>query len=89
MFANLWLLGTIQMALNVSRVAPLVTSPTLVTGYGGDQFVPGQAPSVYKLLRSHKAYHYFTSADGADYHDAPMAPQTRNQVVFDWLDETL
>lgn len=88
-FANLWLLGTIQMALNVSKVAPLVTSPTLVTGYGGDQFVPGQAPSVYKLLRSHKAYHYFTSADGAEYHDAPMAPQTRNQVVFDWLDETL
>jgi Esterase FrsA-like len=88
-FTDLWLLGMIQMALNVSKVAPLVTSPTLVTGYQDDQFVPGQARSVYKLLRSRKAYHYFTSADGAEYHDAPMAPQTRNQVVFDWLDGIL
>ena len=77
------------MTFTVIASPTLHTSPTLVTGYGGDQFVPGQAPSVYKLLRSHKAYHYFTSADGAEYHDAPMAPQTRNQVVFDWLDETL
>jgi hypothetical protein len=28
-------------------------------------------------------------AEGAEYHDAPMAPQTRNQVVFDWLDGIL
>ncbi len=88
-FADLWLLGMIQMALNVSKVARLVTSPVLVTGYEGDQFVPGQARSVYKLLRGRKAYQYFTSADGAEYHDAPMAPQTRNQVVFDWLDGIL
>jgi hypothetical protein len=89
MFTDLWLLGTIQMALNVSKVARLVTSPTLVTSYQDDQFVPGQARSVYDLLRSHRAYYSFTSADGAEYHDAPMAPQTRNQVVFDWLDDTL
>lgn len=30
-----------------------------------------------------------TPGCGAEYHDAPMAPQTRNQVVFDWLDQTL
>jgi hypothetical protein len=51
--------------------------------------VPGQARSVYDLLRGHRAYYNFTSADGAEYHDAPMAPQTRNQVVFDWLDGVL
>lgn len=85
-FADLWLLGMIQMRLNVTKVASHVTSPTLITGYDQDQFVPGQASKVYPLLRSPKAYHYFTSAHGAEYHDAPMAPQTRNQVVFDWLD---
>jgi dienelactone hydrolase len=88
-FTDLWLLGTIQMRLNVTRVASRVTSPTLVTGYEQDQFYPGQGSQVYALLRSPKAYHYFTSAHGAEYHDAPMAPQTRNQVVFDWLDGVL
>jgi hypothetical protein len=88
-FTNLWLLGMIQMALNVTKYVPRVTSPTLVNGYEQDQFVPGQAKQAYALLRSPKAYHYFTSAHGAEYHDAPMAPQTRNQVVFDWLDSIL
>jgi hypothetical protein len=41
---------------------------------------------VYPLLRSRKKFHYFSDVHGAQYHDAPMAPQTRNQVVFDWLD---
>ena len=48
--------------------------------------VPGQGREVYAGLRSRKACRYFTSAHGAQCHDAPMAPQTRNQVVFDWLD---
>ncbi|HTZ28358.1 MAG TPA: alpha/beta hydrolase [Streptosporangiaceae bacterium] len=88
-FTNLWLLGQILMRLNVTKVAPLVTSPTLITQYELDSFATNQARPVYSLLRSPKAYHYFTSAHGAEYHDAPMAPQTRNQVVFDWLDDTL
>jgi dienelactone hydrolase len=88
-FTDLWLLGMILMRLNVSKVAPLVTSPTLITEYEQDNFGTGQAKPVYKLLRSPKAYHYFTSAHGTEYHDAPMAPQTRNQVVFDWLDSIL
>jgi len=88
-FTDLWLLGMILMQLNVSKVARLVTSPTLITQYEQDMFATNQAKPVYNLLRSRKAYYYFTSADGAEYHDAPMAPQTRNQVVFDWLDETL
>jgi hypothetical protein len=31
----------------------------------------------------------FTGAQGAEFHDAPMAPQTRNQVVFGRRDNTL
>jgi hypothetical protein len=26
---------------------------------------------------------------GAQFHCAAMAPQTRNQVIYDWLDATL
>jgi hypothetical protein len=29
----------------------------------------------------------FNTRDGAQRHDAPMAPQYRNEVVFDWLDD--
>ena len=29
------------------------------------------------------------AAEGADFHCGPMAPQYRNEVVFDWLDERL
>jgi hypothetical protein len=88
-FADLWHLGQILMSLNVINVAKLVTSPTLVTEYQDDGFVTGQARKVYDLLRCPRQFHYFSSAHGAEYHDAPMAPQTRNQVVFDWLAETL
>ena len=88
-FTDLWELGMIVMRLNVVRVVSRVTSPTLVTQYEQDEFVPGQGREVYARLRSPKAFHYFTSAHGAEYHDAPMAPQTRNQVVFDWLDSIL
>jgi hypothetical protein len=49
----------------------------------------GQGGEVYKLLRTGKQYHYFTAAEGAQYHCGPMAPQTRNQAVFDWLGQTL
>ena len=54
-------------------------------GCQGGQFYPGQAQQVYGLLRSPKALYTFTTAQGAEYHDAPMAPQARNQVVYDWL----
>jgi hypothetical protein len=83
---DLWELGHILMRLNCADVAGLVTSPTLVTEYQDDDLAGGQARLVYPLLRSRKKFHYFSDVHGAQYHDAPMAPQTRNQVVFDWLD---
>jgi hypothetical protein len=39
-------------------------------------------------LRSRKQFYQFTEAKGAQYRCAPM-PQTRNQVVCDWLDGIL
>jgi hypothetical protein len=91
-FSDLYDLGTTLMQFSVAEVAARVTTPTLVTAYEDDELVippSGQGTQVYKLLRTDKQYHYFTAAEGAQEHCAPMAPQTRNQAVYDWLDGIL
>jgi Acetyl xylan esterase (AXE1) len=91
-FTDLYDLGTTLMKFTVADVADQVTAPTLVTAYDGDQLVvpaSGQGSEVYRLLRGPKQFHQFTTAEGADQHCAPMAPQTRNQAVYDWLDAIL
>jgi hypothetical protein len=86
-FTDLYDLGKTIMNVNCASTVGKVTQPTLVNNYVEDQFYPGQAREVYSRLpaRIPKQFHTFT----IEYHDAPMAPQTRNQVVFDWLDDTL
>jgi hypothetical protein len=91
-FTDLYDLGLTLMKFTVAGVAGQVTAPTLVTAYEGDELVvpaSGQGTEVYRLLRGTKQFHRFTAAEGADQHCAPMAPQTRNQVVYDWLDDVL
>jgi dienelactone hydrolase len=91
-FTDLYDLGTTLMKFTVADVAGRVSTPTLVTTYENDALVvpPGnQGPVVYRLLTCPKAKHQFTAAEGADEHCAPMAPQTRNQAVYDWLDTVL
>jgi dienelactone hydrolase len=91
-FTDMYDFGTTVQQFTVADVADRVTAPTLVTNYQDDSLVvpaSEQGPEVFKLLRSHKQYHYFTAAEGAQFHCAPMAPQVRNQVVYDWLDGIL
>ena len=91
-FSDLYDLGTTLMQFTVADVAGQVTTPTLVTAYDGDLLVvpaSGQGTEVYKLLGGDKQFHQFTAAQGAEDHCAPMAPQTRNQAVYDWLDSIL
>ncbi|HTU75664.1 MAG TPA: acetylxylan esterase [Trebonia sp.] len=91
-FTDLYDLGTTLMKFTVADVASQVTAPTLVTSYENDDLVvpsDNQGPVVYSLLTCPKARHQFTAAEGADQHCAPMAPQTRNQAVYDWLDTVL
>ncbi len=90
-FSDLYDLGSIATQFSCADVIDRVTAPTLVSNYQYDQYVvpASQGPMVYENLRSRKQYHYFTAAEGAQYHCAPMAPQTRNQVVYDWLDGIL
>lgn len=69
---------------------PWITAPVLVTDYEHERFnPPGAAQQVYDLLRSPKKLAMFTAEEGAGSHDAPLAPQRRNEVILDWFDETL
>ncbi|MDQ6840348.1 MAG: alpha/beta hydrolase [Actinomycetota bacterium] len=70
-------------------IAGRVRAPVLVTNYEGDTFFPGQAEELHQMLRTQNELVTFTAAEGAQYHCAPMAPQRRNEVIYDWLDETL
>jgi hypothetical protein len=92
-FTDVYDLGKAIMKVNCAATAPRVSCPTLVTAYQDDAFFAGrnQAGAVFSLLPRNidKQLHWFTVAEGAEYHDAPMAPQTRNQVVFEWLDRVL
>lgn len=89
---DLYDLGTTLMKFTVAGVLDRITAPTLVTAYDNDQLVrpqSGQGDAVYDQLRCAKQRHQFTAADGADQHCAPMAPQVRNQAVYDWIDGIL
>jgi dienelactone hydrolase len=91
-FTDMYDFGATVQKFTVADVTDRVTAPTLVTNYQDDQLVvppAEQGPEVFRLLRSDKQYHRFTAAQGAQFHCAPMAPQTRNQVVYDWLDGIL
>jgi hypothetical protein len=65
-----------------------VTAHALVTSYEDDaSFSGAQGAQVAAWLTSAASVtsFEFTAAQGAVFHCAPMAPQFRNEVVFDWL----
>lgn len=86
---DFWTFGQRAARYNNFDVIHKVRAPVLVNNYQLEQFYPGQAQRLYDALKSPKKLVTFTVAEGAEYHDAPMAPQRRNQVIFDWLDDTL
>lgn len=68
-----------------------ITAHSLLLTYEGDDFFTGQDVDVRSWLTSVASLtqHDFTAAEGAQFHCAPMAPQVRNEVVYDWLDGIL
>ena len=87
---DFWAPTEIVRSQNVSKVAKDVTCPTLVIDYELEQFYPGQADELFGLLTvDRKDLVRMTSAQGAQWHCSPMAPQVHNEVVFDWLERTL
>ncbi|MGP3947578.1 alpha/beta hydrolase family protein [Streptomyces sp. 7N604] len=88
-FTDFWTPAQAVIALDIAKVVPQITCPTLVLDYDAEQFYPGQPKALYDLLRSPKKYIKLTAAQGAQLHCSPMAPQTHCETVFDWLDRTL
>jgi dienelactone hydrolase len=88
-FSDFWTFGSLASRYTNADVIDRVRSPALVLGYELEKFYPGQYLQLYRALRSPKKKVLFTVAEGSEYHCSPQAPQRHNQVVFDWLDDTL
>jgi len=80
-------LSNIVKSFDISSILGQITQPYLVLDYEGEAFYPGQAQVLFNALAGPKDFHLFSG--GARYHCAPMTPNLRNEVVFDWLDSTL
>ncbi|MET0450366.1 MAG: alpha/beta fold hydrolase [Mycobacterium sp.] len=67
-----------------------IQSPTLVMEADGDQFFKGQPEAVYEALTSApKTFVSFSEKDGAENHCQSGALAYKDEVVFNWLDDTL
>jgi pimeloyl-ACP methyl ester carboxylesterase len=89
MFDSLWTFAHTVQRYQVADVAPKIEMPFLVTQYEGEQYFPDGGEKLFDLLKGPKKLVKFTAGEGAALHDGPLAPRRRNQVVFDWLDETV
>jgi hypothetical protein len=65
--------------------ASRITTPTAILSPELEQFFPGQSQTMHKRIKPSTVIP-FTVAEGAEYHCEPMAPQLRNERVFDWLE---
>ncbi|HEX3238569.1 MAG TPA: alpha/beta fold hydrolase [Solirubrobacterales bacterium] len=68
------------------KEASRITCPTALLAPELEQFFPGQAQTLAGWLKAKHKVIKFTIADGGEYHCEPMAPQLRNERVFDWLE---
>jgi hypothetical protein len=80
--------STRQMTLD-GGVAERISCPSLVMEADGDQFFRGQPEHVFNALRSPKHMVRFTAEDGAENHCQSGALSFKDEVVFNWLDDTL
>lgn len=66
-----------------------ISAPTAILSPELEQFFPGQAETLHGWMGAQSELIRFTVAEGAEYHCEPMAPQLRNERVFDWLETHL
>jgi dienelactone hydrolase len=70
-------------------LAARIQAPTAICSPELEQFFPGQPEKLAQMLKTKKKLLKFTIEEGAELHCEPMAPQLRNERVFDWLEENL
>jgi hypothetical protein len=89
-FSSTFDLLTAVKKYDLTEVSAEIACPTLITSPENEQFWPGQSQKLYDALTSApRTLVPFTAAEGADMHCEPLAPQLRNQRIFDWLDGVL
>jgi dienelactone hydrolase len=66
--------------------ADRITLPTAITAPELETSFTGQQAQLHRWIGSSSTLLPFTVAEGAEYHCEPMAPQLRNERVFDWLE---
>jgi pimeloyl-ACP methyl ester carboxylesterase len=70
-------------------IAGQIQCPCLVMEAEADMFLSGQPQEIYDALKAPKQLVKFTSQDGAENHCQSGALAYKDEVVFNWLDETL
>ncbi len=94
---GLWSFGASSIADFITKTKPYtmagvaeqIQCPCLVMEAEGDMFLPGQPQKIYDALKAPKQLVKFTSEDGAENHCQSGALAYKDEVVFNWLDETL
>lgn len=66
--------------------ADRITLPTAITAPELEASFTGQQETLHRWIDASSTLLKFTVAEGAEYHCEPMAPQLRNERVFDWLE---
>jgi hypothetical protein len=62
-----------------------IAAPVAICAPQFESFFPGQSQTLHSWLPGSTLLP-FTVAEGAEYHCEPLAPQLRNERVFDWLE---
>jgi pimeloyl-ACP methyl ester carboxylesterase len=75
--------------MTMEGIARQIQCPCLVMEAEGDMFFKGQPQEIYDALQVPKKLVRFTSEDGAENHCQSGALAYKDEVVFNWLDETL
>lgn len=95
---GIWTLGAKTFAEFVDKtklytleggIAEKIQCPCLVMEAGNDIFFAGQPEQVFNALRVPKRLAKFTEEFGAENHCQSGELSYKDEVVFDWLDETL
>jgi dienelactone hydrolase len=63
-----------------------ISAPIALCSPELENFFPGQPETMHSWIGKSSTLLKFTVAEGAEYHCEPMAPQLRNERVFDWLE---
>ncbi len=97
MTQGLWTFGISEISAflqdlkkyTMNGIAGQIQCPCLVMEAENDMFFRGQPQQIYDALKAPKQLFKFTREDGAENHCQSGAVAYKDEVVFNWLDETL